>query len=77
LIVDPHRLSRPTDDTIDESIPVAKPVSVGSTWKLDADDGDLIEDDALLEKEDLTKPDKGKPNPQSRFLVCVKSTAAS
>jgi hypothetical protein len=47
------------DDTIDESIPVAKPAAVGSTWKLDADDddNDLIEDDALLEKEDLAKPD--------------------
>lgn len=47
------------DDTLDEDIPIIKPVG-GATWKLDADDDDLIEDDALLEKEDLAKPDKGR-----------------
>jgi hypothetical protein len=48
---------------------VAKPAAVGSTWKLDADDddNDLIEDDALLEKEDLAKPDAGTHRSHSFF----------
>jgi len=46
------------DDMIDDDIPIVKSTP-GSTWKLDADDAELIDDeDALLEKEDLAKPDK-------------------
>lgn len=47
-----------TDDTIDEDIPAIKPATVGTAWRIDADDGELIEDESLLEKEDLAKPDK-------------------
>jgi len=49
-----------SDDTVDSDLPTIKPsAGSGMVWKLDGGDGDLIEDDALLEKEDLARPEKG------------------
>lgn len=44
---------------------MVKAAAPGTTWKLDSDDADLIEDEALLEKEDLVKPTKGACIPSS------------